>query len=349
VCDAVAAGQHALPLPFPRGYHGWQLDSRKPAGDPVTRWGMDVARLVREMAPIRSLLAHVQRCPRSLLGAMVGVGCAAILWAGHLLVRSLLEFHWPTAAWAAREITAAATTYIYIAVVATVLFAAFGLLFGFGQDQILARSLTDALTGLPNRRHLDQRLVAETARVSRSWSSLAVLFVDLDRLKRINDTMGHHAGDSALRAVGEALRRTCRTMDFAARWGGDEFVVLAPSTTSAQAVRIAQRIQRELPRSIDGSFAGLGQRVSVSIGIASVEGVQPVPSADTLVAHADRALYEAKSSGGNRIAVAARSGRFEVHAPTEEKGDDEDAPRPRIDGAAGSTRSPSHAGGGPPA
>jgi diguanylate cyclase (GGDEF)-like protein len=127
---------------------------------------------------------------------------------------------------------------------------------------------------------------------------LALLMIDLDRLKTINDRSGHSAGDKALRRVASALRRTCRATDVAARYGGDEFIVLAPGATAAQAMELAERIRVAARRSDPVS------PISVSIGITDLTRA-PDHTAEALRDSADRALYEAKSAGRDRATLAA--------------------------------------------
>src|SRR5438445_7689095 len=146
-------------------------------------------------------------------GVVLGIGVALALSAGYAAVEASLDPQWPSPDSLHQVIARAAPGCLYIAIAGSALIGLFGWILGRGQDELLDRSLTDVLTGLPNRRHLNDRLAAELARASRKWADLAVLFVDLDELKRINDTVGHHAGDAALRGVAAALRRACRSMD----------------------------------------------------------------------------------------------------------------------------------------
>ena len=269
---------------------------------------------------------------RASSGAALGACASVVLWLGFLLLRAGLQHEWPSLDWIGRELSSSPATYLWFGIGGISVSAAIGGLLGLDQDELLSQSLTDVLTGLPNRRHLNARLAEELARANRRWTDLALLFVDLDQLKRINDTMGHHAGDAAIRAMAGALRRGSRTMDFAARFGGDEFVVLAPATTIAQAMEIARRIQRELPRAVDSAYPDVLRRLSASIGVAGVDGGRPVPSAEELFSAADDALREAKSMGG-QCEVASRR-RFGAQAPESE------------DAAEGETGSRAPAGAG---
>ncbi len=150
-------------------------------------------------------------------------------------------------------------------------------------------ALHDPLTGLPNRRLLMDRLEQALARTERS--GLAVLFVDLDRFKEINDTMGHAAGDDALVRVGECLRATARAQDTVARLGGDEFVLLCENTTRAQAEVVAQRIRLAVAELGDDER---GWRIGASVGVAMAEVDW---DASQVLTAADSAMYRAKLEG----------------------------------------------------
>jgi diguanylate cyclase (GGDEF)-like protein len=155
----------------------------------------------------------------------------------------------------------------------------------------------DALTGLPNRALVVDRIDQALAHSRRSGQRVAVLFVDLDRFKQVNDSHGHAAGDTVLRSVAELLVRAVRPMDTVARIGGDEFVVLAPDVDShLHAVDIGSRLVNELcrrPATIVGA-----ERVSASVGLSVSVGGRG--TAETLLHEADTAMYQAKSLGGGR-------------------------------------------------
>ncbi len=158
---------------------------------------------------------------------------------------------------------------------------------------------TDALTGLASYRSLQQRLSHEMERSKRSGESFAVLFLDLDRLKPLNDRYGHERGNSVLRAVAEELRRTIRATDLAARYGGDEFVALLTRTDRAGALRVADAVREGVEES--GRRMGfLSGQITVSIGVAEYD--PSLPSEGALLEQADRALYLAKAAGRNNIA-----------------------------------------------
>jgi two-component system cell cycle response regulator len=162
---------------------------------------------------------------------------------------------------------------------------------------------TDALTGLHNFRALQTKLDEEFARAARYAEPLAVLLVDLDNLKTLNDRYGHEAGNAALRAMGEVFREELREVDFAARFGGDEFVALLPHQTAAEATVVAERVRVRLA----ARPWPYPQPLTLSVGIAAMEGTVHVQEPASLIAAADAALYRSKHHGRNRVEVAGPS------------------------------------------
>jgi diguanylate cyclase (GGDEF)-like protein len=157
---------------------------------------------------------------------------------------------------------------------------------------------TDPLTGCLNRRALEMRLRREWRATKRRGSPLAVLAVDLDNFKPINDTFGHPAGDMVLRELADVMRATLRDTDVIARVGGDEFVLLLPDTAWTGAITLAERLRRHVD---EETFAGEHQiPLTISIGIALARGTDDVRATD-LLEEADRSLYRAKTGGRNRI------------------------------------------------
>jgi diguanylate cyclase (GGDEF)-like protein len=224
---------------------------------------------------------------------------------GLLALRSLAHRDLPTWTWLLGELRAEALTYTYLAAAAAIAFTFLGRLLGQKEDLLEANAITDALTGLKNRRHLHERLEHELRRATRHRLTLTVLLLDLDRLKDINDRGGHAAGDRAIRAVAESLRTGCRSTDVAARFGGDEFIVLAPETSAADGQALADRIRASLRDLCRSQFAHVPP-YTVSIGIADT--LQAGYVAEALYNAADRSLYAAKARGGDR-ALAAPSNR----------------------------------------
>ena len=166
----------------------------------------------------------------------------------------------------------------------------------------LARSVTkesneDSLTGLSNRRHFEIELKSWIANLSESGAEFAVLYIDLDRFKFVNDTLGHEAGDRLLRSVAKMLRELTDDTDFVARLGGDEFVVLKPVGSSALNISgLADEIVRQMQAPFE--FEGKSTSCSVSVGVAVATSNMESPS--QIVADADMALYHAKSQGRGR-------------------------------------------------
>ena len=165
--------------------------------------------------------------------------------------------------------------------------------------RVASQATTDSLTGLANRRSFDEELTLEWRRSERIEGTLALILVDIDDFKQVNDTHGHQVGDAVLKKVGEVLGGRVRQLDVAARYGGEEFAVLLPETDVAGARTLAQRLRKdivgarvELP---DGSDFG----VTASFGVAEKTGFQ---RAEEMIAAADRALYDAKNRGKNRVA-----------------------------------------------
>ncbi len=169
--------------------------------------------------------------------------------------------------------------------------------------QLETLSLTDALTGIANRRRFDEVLTQEWARAQRIGSPLGLAILDVDWFKPYNDHYGHPAGDACLQQIGKALAATvCRASDLVARYGGEEFVFLAPMTDTAGAQAMARKVVQAIAAlQLPHAASPLGH-VTVSVGVVSLE-----PSADTspqlLVQQADAALYEAKKQGRNRISA----------------------------------------------
>ena len=151
----------------------------------------------------------------------------------------------------------------------------------------------DPLTGLANRRVLEERLEFEFLLARRRKTPLSVVLLDLDNFKKINDTKGHAAGDVVLRRVGRILADTMRVTDVAARFGGEEFVLLLPGATTDGAMIFANRIQHSLHSLPEG------ERVTASIGISTLD--ETTAHAQRLLERADTAMYEAKRNGKDGV------------------------------------------------
>ena len=170
-------------------------------------------------------------------------------------------------------------------------------------DQLASMARTDALTGLPNRRALEDELQRAAARGTRDGTWLSLLALDVDYFKAFNDKHGHAAGDAVLSAVGRILTEQCRKGDMPARYGGEEFTVILPNTNPLGASVVAERIRRAFEAS-STPFEGKTLKITMSVGIASAQGRSIEPVA-VLAARADDALYVAKRAGRNRVANAA--------------------------------------------
>ncbi len=183
------------------------------------------------------------------------------------------------------------------------------LLLGSAIDRLAARSWSDGLTGLANRRRFDQALAEEWRRAARHEAPVAVLIIDLDDFKAYNDSYGHRQGDRCLRQVAELLGgRVRRAGDLAGRYGGEEFVLLLPNTEMPGLGNFAEQLRTQIE---ELQLAHAGSRVSswvtISVGAAWLVPAIGMSAAD-LVARADDALYQAKGLGRNRVAIAALRG-----------------------------------------
>jgi two-component system, cell cycle response regulator len=162
---------------------------------------------------------------------------------------------------------------------------------------IVRLSLLDGLTGLFNHTSCYQRLDTELRRSSRHNTVVTILMIDIDDFKKLNDEHGHQEGDRVLAALAAAIEGTARESDICCRYGGEEFAIILPSTTAAEATALAERLQERLRREPPN-----GRQLTVSVG-AACSGPEAATS-QALVACADKALYRAKAEGKNRIVLA---------------------------------------------
>jgi diguanylate cyclase (GGDEF)-like protein len=162
-------------------------------------------------------------------------------------------------------------------------------------------ALTDGLTGLPNRRAFDESLQTEVSRSLRGARPLALLYLDLDHFKDVNDRHGHPVGDEVLSGFADLLRRHARRGDLPARLGGDEFAIVLPQTGVSHAFIVAERVRKAVEAMPLGRSSPLP--ITVSVGAASFHG-KALEDAAELVREADEALYRAKAEGRNRVALA---------------------------------------------
>jgi diguanylate cyclase (GGDEF)-like protein len=181
-------------------------------------------------------------------------------------------------------------------------------------EQVQQQAIADPLTGLYNHRHLYERLEQELARAKRSRCPVAVLMLDIDSLKLVNDTYGHQVGDEALKLLASVLQSSSRTEDIVGRYGGDEFMVILPEANTAEAERIGERIQANLAASyLEGKRKDGCVPVRLSMGVACYPSDATVMH--ELVDLADSALYRSKQRGGGRITTAR--GRVEELMPAD--------------------------------
>jgi diguanylate cyclase (GGDEF)-like protein len=172
------------------------------------------------------------------------------------------------------------------------------------EDELRRLAVTDALTGLPNRRRFFEALNDEVRRARRYQTPLALLLIDFDDFKRLNDTYGHQAGDVALVALADVLRQAARASDVPSRQGGDEFALLLPHTGCIGAEVVARRLLDAARALRDPG----GQPLGISVGGAELDpraGAAGDAQGEALLARVDRALYGAKQAGRGGVLVAA--------------------------------------------
>jgi two-component system cell cycle response regulator len=168
----------------------------------------------------------------------------------------------------------------------------------FLYEEAVRLSLTDGMTGLWNRRNFDLRLESELSRALRFSEPFAVLFVELDQMKVVNDRHGHQAGDTVLIELARRLTEAVREVDLVARWGGDEFTLLLPKTGLPGALRLAEKIRSEVALAPFRTEAGQ-LPITISVGVAAFP--EHGSSGKDLLAAADAAMYRAKAGGRNRV------------------------------------------------
>jgi diguanylate cyclase (GGDEF)-like protein len=282
---------------------------------------------------LASLLYH--RFPSSVAGGSLGTGRHVLTWTAavclceltgwlihYVLIISAIKLTDPTATLGALALNHDSLqgdfAQVDLGILVTVGVGANPLLAVFGvptvllarrfmmHEHLLAKSRMDAKTNLLNSSTWETEAEAEIARAVRTRSPVTVALIDIDHFKAVNDTYGHLVGDIALKAVAAALRAHLRSYDLAGRFGGEEFVVLLPQTTEADALAIAERLRMNIAMMgiPIGDEAGTCVRLTVSVGIAALDGT--ARELTDLLAAADSALYYAKDNGRNKThAVAA--------------------------------------------
>ncbi|HVV50993.1 MAG TPA: GGDEF domain-containing protein [Polyangia bacterium] len=262
------------------------------------------------------------RRPRRMVYPAVGVLLSVALVLGLLALQGWVG-HRAAVPWRiADELRRQPLVYAYLLVTTVALTSVLGWVIGRKEDRLEDLSVTDPLTGLANRRRLLAAFADELNRSARYGTPLALLLVDLDRLKEINDRRGHAQGDRALQLVAESLRRSCRATDLPARTGGDEFSVLATNTSASEALALAHRVcatVRRLGQPPDREKTVPAPAVTVSIGVADLEDVT-LPTFVALHAAADGALYAAKAAGRDRaLAAPPRGGAAREPSPVDKR------------------------------
>jgi len=163
-------------------------------------------------------------------------------------------------------------------------------------------AITDPLTGVHNRRHFFVLAEREMAKIRRTGLTPSVIMLDIDRFKTINDTYGHLVGDQVLVNVAKRCRAMIRESDIFGRYGGEEFIIFLPETALPDAIRVADRMRKEVARSPIVTDTGEEIQVTISMGVSSAEGADT--ELEALIDSADRALYVAKCAGRNRVMSA---------------------------------------------
>ena len=222
-----------------------------------------------------------------------------------------------------RHILDERAAYVYVGAATAVIFGICGYLLGRKIDALSQLSETDSLTGLLNARGFSARLCDELKRSRRYREPLTLLFVDLDGLKDINDLHGHRAGNVALRKATRVIRSELRETDVAARWGGDEFTLIAQKTGAETGLALADRIRRRIADRM------AAWPLTASVGVATADPQNTTALEPTaLLREADLAMYEAKKRGKNstftfgpaapltQVAIASESDGSEEREPT---------------------------------
>ena len=172
-------------------------------------------------------------------------------------------------------------------------------------DRMKQLAYVDGLTGIHNRRFFEMRIVEELERAGRFQGRMSAIMVDIDHFKKLNDEFGHLLGDEILRSVSSILKQQLRKMDMVCRYGGDEFAILVPETAGENAIRVAEKLRRQVETH---HFPGVPRPVTISCGVADypTHGI----TRDEVMAAADSALYTAKQAGRNRVASATLKKEF---------------------------------------
>lgn len=165
-------------------------------------------------------------------------------------------------------------------------------------------SITDALTGLRNRRYFDQRISEEVALSTRYKLPLTLMLIDVDHFKKVNDTYGHTVGDEVLQTLSKIIQNVVRDSDIVARYGGEEIVIITPNTTKEEAAILAERLREKVEQTKVATIATTQEvvQVTISIGLCSLSPI--ITDKEALLEESDQSLYLAKKYGRNRVVVS---------------------------------------------
>jgi diguanylate cyclase (GGDEF)-like protein len=292
-----------------RGHsYGQRLENAVQARAQLVSGGREIGAVVAQLPADQALLRQLSEgAAKGVQLAYVGLGASAQAGRGvtlplapraaiHAYLPAAIVSHRKNAAYI-RVIEAGLLALVALMLLTLVLARPLLRAFRWTEEQA-SEARIDSLTGLANRRALEEILAAEISRADRFAHQLAVVLLDLDRFKEINDSFGHAAGDVMLRAVSRLLTSLARQGDTVARWGGEEFVVVLPETDLAGAQRFAERLRRTIEAHAVGEM-----KTSASCGVATM---LPEDSVEELIGAADQALYQAKSNGRNRTESVVR-------------------------------------------
>jgi len=243
--------------------------------------------------PLRTIPTPGKRFRRVLQGALLGLG-APIGWAVICLLDGL---------WSRAEPAYQAWLLLYMGMGTIIAFGTFGYLVGRSEERFAQMSFHDSLTGMLNTRYFHHAFHKEFENAQRYGSPLALLLLDLDHFKRVNDHYGHQTGDAVLVAIARTIGRSIRAGDILARVGGEEFAVIMPGTRSHGARQLGDRIRIAVRDHGVEARRAAAIHVTVSLGVADSDLVEAHTPAE-LFAAVDEALYRAKRAGRNRVVVA---------------------------------------------
>lgn len=190
--------------------------------------------------------------------------------------------------------------YYYMSSATAIVFFVLGYAIGKRELMITDLALTDGLTSLYNKRYFTNRLEQEFDRHVRQKSSMALVQIDIDFFKNINDTYGHQAGDDVLKKIGLMIKNNCRRNEIAARVGGEELSIIAYDCAEDEAMLLAERLRQKI-QALDFSSLGISKPITASFGVAVLD--KSTKQASDLYKQADEALYVAKKSGRNKVCL----------------------------------------------